>query len=236
MFYSEPKTLIVIYKNEMLVNQLKKLVETNDDTNEETIVGVRDGSVRIVSWTEEVWKAQKKAGNISNKVLFLGDFKDTKTLLPIMETRFDKYGIKYGWAGNQALIVSDPNVFSNKELYKEFLDELTSYPLPDVIYPVQTDEKSSSLESQAQTDEALPEASVEQKAKKKFNLTAAIGKTINFAGKTAKAVSSSVSHTFSEINSAINDLPADRFVITTQQYYYAIMKFYENHMEEFLTK
>lgn len=57
MSFFEPKTLIVIYKKEMLVNQLKKLVETNDDLNEDSIVGVRDGSVRIVSWTEEVWKA-----------------------------------------------------------------------------------------------------------------------------------------------------------------------------------
>ncbi len=236
MFYAEPKTLIVIYKNELLVNQIKKLVETNDDTNEETIVGVRDGSVRIVSWTEEMWKAQKKAGNISNKVLFLGDFKDTKTLIPIMETKFDKYGIKYGWAGNQALIVSDPNVFADKGLYKEFLDELEVYPLPDAIKPVHADAETAALEKQEQANESLPEATVEQKTRKKFNLTSAIGKTINFAGKTAKAVSASVSHTFSEINSAINDLPADRFVITTQQYYYAIMKYYENHMEEFMTK
>ena len=236
MFYAEPKTLIVIYKNEMLVNQLKKLVETSDDLNEESIVGVKDGSVRIVSWTEDVWKAQKKAGNISNKVLFLGDFKDTKTLIPIMETKFDKYGIKYGWAGNQALIVSDPNVFADKGLYKEFLDELETYPLPDAIKPVHTDAEAVALENKPQKNETLPEVSTEQKTKKKFNLTAAIGKTINFAGKTAKVVSTSVSHTFSEINSAINDLPADRFVITTQQYYYAIMKFYENHMEEFLTK
>ncbi len=236
MFYSEPKTLIVIYKNEMLVNQLKKLVETNDDLNEETIVGVRDGSVRIVSWTEEVWKAQKKAGNISNKVLYLGDFKDTKTLLPIMETKFDRFGIKYGWAGNQALIVSDPNVFSNNVLYKEFLDELALYSLPEVIKPVHSDEGATALENQAQQEDTLPDANMEQKAKKRFNLTSAIGKTINFAGKTAKAVSASVSHTFSEINSAINDLPDDRNVIITQQFYYAIMKFYENHMEEFLTK
>ena len=65
-------------------------------------------------------------------------------------------------------------------------------------------------------------------------MTTAIGKTISFAGKTAKVVSASVSQTLSEINSAINDLPADRNVITTQQYFFAIMKFYENHMEEYL--
>ena len=233
MSFFEPKTLIVIYKKEMLVNQLKKLVETNDDLSDESIVGVRDGSVRIVSWTEEVWKAQKKAGNISNKVLFLGDFKDTKALIPVMETKLDKYGIKYGWAGNQALIVSDPNVFADKDLYKEFLAELGKYPLPDTIKPALVEE--ANIECQDPSAEAISETK-QEKEKKKFKLTSAIGKTINLAGKTAKVVSASVSHTFSEIDSAINDLPADRGLIVTQQYYYAIMQFYENHMEEFMTK
>lgn len=31
MYYMEPKTLIVVYKDELLVNQLKKLIETKDD-------------------------------------------------------------------------------------------------------------------------------------------------------------------------------------------------------------
>lgn len=234
MYFSEPKTLIVIYKNEMLVNQLKKLIYTNDDIDEDNIVGVKDGSVRIVAWTEEVWKAQKKAGNISNKVLFLGDFKDTKALVPIMDTKFDQYGIKYGWAGNQALIVSDPNVFSNSELYNEFLSELEKYPLPDGINPATKEVVTKELAEQQGQTQITPSPNDDQKSKKKFNLTTAIGKTISFAGKTAKVVSASVSQTLSEINSAINDLPADRNVITTQQYFFAIMKFYENHMEEYL--
>ena len=53
MFY-DTKTLIVVYKDEMLVNQLKKLVETNDDTQEGAVVGTRDDSIKIVSWTEKI--------------------------------------------------------------------------------------------------------------------------------------------------------------------------------------
>ena len=45
VFYSEPQTLVVVCKDEMLVNQLRKLVETKDDTGEESVVGNRDGSV-----------------------------------------------------------------------------------------------------------------------------------------------------------------------------------------------
>ncbi len=61
--FNEKKTLIVVYKNELMLNQLKKLVETNDDGEGDNIVGTRDGSVQIVAWTESVWKDQKKAGN-----------------------------------------------------------------------------------------------------------------------------------------------------------------------------
>ena len=49
MYYTEPVTLIVVYKDELVVNQLKKLVETRDDGSEKSIVGVRDGSVQIVA-------------------------------------------------------------------------------------------------------------------------------------------------------------------------------------------
>ena len=31
MFYTEPTTLIVVYKDELLVNQIKKLVETKEE-------------------------------------------------------------------------------------------------------------------------------------------------------------------------------------------------------------
>ena len=70
MNYYGAKTLIVVCKDEMLINQLKKFVETNDDKNVDSIVGTIDGSVNIVSWDEKTWIANKKAGNINDKVLF----------------------------------------------------------------------------------------------------------------------------------------------------------------------
>lgn len=78
-----PKTLIVVYKDEMLMNQLKKLVETNDDSESGDIVGTTDDSINIVSWTEKVWLGNKKAGNIKDKVLFLGEIKGTDKLIPV---------------------------------------------------------------------------------------------------------------------------------------------------------
>lgn len=57
--FETKKTLIVVYKDELLMNQLKKMVETRDDS-EEGVVGTRDDSINIVSWTEKVWLGNKK--------------------------------------------------------------------------------------------------------------------------------------------------------------------------------
>jgi hypothetical protein len=133
MLYTEPKTLIVIYKDEILVNQIKKMVETKDDGGEEATVGTKDGSVRIVAWTEKVWLDQKVAGNISSKVLFLGDIKGTDKLVPVIDVKFNDHGVKYGWAGNQAIIHIEPAALQEKEDYDAFLEKLRALPVPEVI-------------------------------------------------------------------------------------------------------
>ena len=133
MFYAEPQTLIVVCKDEMLVNQLRKLVETKDDTDEESVVGTRDGSVKIVAWTEKVWLDQKKAGNIDAKVLLLGDIKGVDKLIPVLDVRFDDCGVKYGWAGNQAVVAVDAKAVKSKEDYEAFLKKLEEMPVPEII-------------------------------------------------------------------------------------------------------
>ena len=124
------QTLIVVCKDEMYINQLRKLVETKDDSDS-SITGTQDGSIQIVAWDEKTWLAQKKAGNISNKVLFIGDVKGVNKLLPIIDVQFNEYGVKYGWAGNQAAIWIEPQAISNEEIYIEFLKKLNELPIPD---------------------------------------------------------------------------------------------------------
>lgn len=126
---TEPKNLIVVYKDELVLNQLKKLVETNDD-KEGQVVGTTDGSVTIVAWSEKVWLDNKKAGTIEDKVLLIGKIKGADKLEPIIDVKYNKWGIKYGWAGKQALIQVDENSIS-KEEYQKFLDVFSGNNLPE---------------------------------------------------------------------------------------------------------
>ena len=115
------KTLIVVYKDELLANQIKKLVETNDDNGTNEVVGTRDNSIKIVSWNEKTWLSNKRAGNIDSKVLFIGNIKGVDKLIPVIDVKFNKYGVKYGWAGKQAVIYIDDKELSDTESYSEFL-------------------------------------------------------------------------------------------------------------------
>lgn len=59
--FETKKTLIVVYKDELLMNQLRKMVETHDDS-EQSIVDTKEFSINIVSWKEKVWLVNEKAG------------------------------------------------------------------------------------------------------------------------------------------------------------------------------
>lgn len=133
MYYTEPQTLIVVYKDELLLNQVKKLIETKDDDGSEKIVGTKDGAVNIVSWSEKIWLEQKKAGNINNKVLFLGNIKGIDKLTPIIDVKFNEFGVKYGWAGRQAVVFAEPKAISKKDEYNKFLKILNELSIPDKV-------------------------------------------------------------------------------------------------------
>lgn len=127
--FNDPKPLLVVYKDkdEMILNQLKALVETKDDNTNGTVVGTEDGTVKIVAWNEKTWIQNKKAGNtgdLADKILFIGDIKGTDKLEPILNIKFDEHGVRYGIAGNQALLLVDIKKLMNPKNYNDFLDDL----------------------------------------------------------------------------------------------------------------
>lgn len=123
----ELRTLFLIFKDkdEMFSNQLRKLVATKDDNTEiKEVIGTEDGSVNVVAWNEKQWLNQKGTVDTSEKVLFLGDVKGTDKLIPVIDEKYNQYGIHYGWAGNQAIIYVEKNSLKKREDYDRFLSEM----------------------------------------------------------------------------------------------------------------
>lgn len=127
--FDEPRRLLVVYKekDEVSLNQLKKLVDSSDDTEGEEIVGTEDGTVKIVSWSEKTWLDNKKAGNtgdLDDKILFLGDIKGVDKLIPTLDIKFNKHGVSYGFSGKQAAIMVDGKMLISKKQYDAFIEDL----------------------------------------------------------------------------------------------------------------
>ena len=149
------KTLIVVYKDELLMNQLKKMVETHDD-NEQGIIGTRDDSISIISWTEKVWLGNKKAGNIQGKILFLGEIRGTDKLIPVIDVMFDECGVKFGWAGNQAVVYADPKVLTTREDYDAFLENFSALPVPSFLKATKESVAATGTDQNAESAVELP--------------------------------------------------------------------------------
>lgn len=222
--FGMPKTLIVVYKDEMLMNQLKKLVETNDASESGDIVGTTDDSINIVSWTEKVWIGNKKAGNIKDKVLFLGEIKGTDKLIPVIDVVFDDCGVKFGWAGNQAILYSEIKALNDRDAYISFLGKLAKLPIPEMI------KKPQNIKIDAQNVEKneISTESVEEKETKKGSA---------FLRKAKKALATGA-ETVGKAGSIVVDKASDVFrnrnAVKRQQLFYGIVNFYNNGLEQFM--
>lgn len=219
------KTLIVVYKDELLMNQLKKMVETHD----EGVVGTRDDSINIVSWTEKVWNGNKKAGNIQGKILFLGDIKGTDKLIPVLDVKFDDCGVKYGWAGNQAVLFVDPKVLTNREAYDEFLQKLSELPIPNFLKTMKenvvktgTDPESESVED----IEVLPEDGKVVKPK--------VPKFIKAAQKAIESGAEAVGKVGNQVAAKSEELFRNKNLMKRQMLFYGVIHLYNDGLEKFM--
>lgn len=229
--FETKKTLIVVYKDEMLMNQLKKLVETHDD-DAQGVVGTRDDSINIVSWTEKVWLGNKKAGNIQGKILFLGDIKGTDKLIPVIDLKFDECGVRFGWAGNQAVVYADPKVLITRDDYDVFLEKLSSLPVPDFLKT--TKENIAATGDNENEDEALDDADehgedlIESKTKKKTAIFKA-------AGKAMKNVANATEKVGIIVASKSEELFRNKNLMKRQMLFYGVVNLYNSGLEEFMS-
>lgn len=123
--------LAIVCKDDLLFEQIDKLVSAEDDKDESNVVGTKDGTVRIIRWSEDKWAHKHAAGTINNKVLIIGKTKDADCMLSKSETKFSEYGVSYGWNGNIAVVYADTAAVRDKKTYAEFLSKLDEMEIPD---------------------------------------------------------------------------------------------------------
>lgn len=244
--FETKKTLIVVYKDELLVNQLRKMVEAHDDT-EDGIVGTTDDSINIVAWTEKVWLGNKKAGNLQGKILFLDEIKDTDKLIPVLDSKFDKYGVKFGWAGNQAVLYVTPKELADRKKYDAFLEKLSAYSPPDILKAPKDNDAAAEF-GYAETEAA--DASAEESAEP---VTATAGseneevpssdngerkkpKLFRAVQKAFSSGADAIGKAGSQVAAKSEEVFRNRTLMKRQMLFYGVVKLYYDGLEEFMNQ
>ena len=222
--FDTKKTLIVVYKDELLMNQLKKLVETKDD-NEDGIVGTKDDSINIVAWDEKVWLANKKSGNIKGKILFLGDIKDIDKLIPVLDLQIDEYGVKFGWAGNQAVLYTDINALKARSDYDEFLNKLSSLPVPEFLKT----EKNSIIATGI-----IPVAGIHNESENKNKFKLEIPDFLKPVENVLAAEADNISKVGDQLAERTEELFRNKELMKKQMLFYGVVRVYNECLEEFM--
>ena len=117
-------TLIIISKDDLLAQTMAQLIEREDD-GEEGVVGTKDGSVYVIIANEKFYQKALVGKLSGQKKLFIGSLKSSETLRKMSVTRFDSFGVSYGWAGGDAYIYADPKPLEKKADYEAFLKEIS---------------------------------------------------------------------------------------------------------------
>ena len=214
------------------MNQLKKMVETHDD-NDESVVGTRDDSINIVSWTEKVWLGNKKAGNIQGKILFLGDIKGTDKLIPVVDEKFDDCGVKYGWAGNQAVLFADPKVLTDRKAYDDFLNKLSELPVPAFLKTMKENVVSTGMNPELEDAE---NQEVEVSAEDGKVIKSKTPKFIKAAQRAIESGAEAIGKVGNRVAMRSEELFRNKSLMKRQMLFYGVIHLYNNGLEEFMNR
>lgn len=129
MLGHQVKKLIIVTgeKENVYAEFLSSLIALRDDDKEnDKIIGIIDGSIEAVVWSEDVFKDNKIQLGSNTKIIFIGKTKAAEPFVPSIRfnPKMEKYGIYLGWLSNKAVIYTDAGtLMNNKELYGQFYDK-----------------------------------------------------------------------------------------------------------------
>lgn len=116
------KKLIIVCEDALkkygdFLSQLISLIDDKD----ESVVGVKDGTVAAQVWTEKEYNANAAQISSEQYIVFIGNNKLMQKKRSFMPIKFSQYGMKYGWLGKQGAIYVD-KVISSADEYYNFIE------------------------------------------------------------------------------------------------------------------
>lgn len=116
-------SIVIVYDDncKSYANHLIQLIGIKNAKDTEK-AGVKDESIKAVMWDTKKYRDTEVALTSNMKVVWIGRSKNTKLFNENAVKRYSKYGIEYGWLGSRAVITVDNKDLSDKD-YEKFIIE-----------------------------------------------------------------------------------------------------------------
>ena len=127
---TKKKLIIVVDDKSNVYGELLSALVTMKDDSEDSVIGVKDGSVETVIWNEKIYTDNQAQLGSNNKIVFLGRSDIAKSVGANIncQNEFSSYGVCYGYVSNKAVVyVDNTSLSGNKELYDEFYDKYCAF-------------------------------------------------------------------------------------------------------------
>lgn len=121
------RNLMIVYDEKLKVyaDFLIALIGQNDD-NEETVIGTKDGTVVAALFESKVYNDNLPTITSNTHVLFIKGRKETEKDIKNLISKFNKYGMYYGWRGKRAVMYVNHKMLEWSE-YKQFVGLSRNY-------------------------------------------------------------------------------------------------------------
>ncbi len=173
----------------------------------------------------------KKAGNIQGKILFLGDIKGTDKLIPVIDEKFDDCGVKYGWAGNQAVLFADPKSLTDRKAYDDFLNKLSDLPVPSFLKTMKENVVSTGTDPELE-DVENPEVEVLTEDGKVIKPKTS--KLFKAAQKAIESGAEAIGKVGNQVAMKSEELFRNKSLMKRQMLFYGVIHLYNDGLEEFM--
>jgi len=103
------------------------------------------GEYTVALWDEKVYEDSLSKITSDTEIIFIGETKAAKNIIPNIKFEYENTGMKYGWLGNRAVIYVEKRLLSKEEFdylkteyktednpFQIFIDSTTTTELPGV--------------------------------------------------------------------------------------------------------
>ena len=140
--------------------------------------------------------------------------------------KFDDCGVKYGWAGNQAVLYVEPEALMSHEGYDEFLKKLSDLPVPKFL-------KTMKEEIVETAGEEVAEETVEQEDPEDKKKTPAF---LNVAKKVLESGADAIEKVSKQVAVKSEEIFRNKSLMKRQMLFYGAIHLYKDGLENFMNQ